>query len=141
MERKGALLLSVGEEIKITARLKDAKDWVQEVKFSPAIEGEGLRVAVASHDQKIYIYDMTGKLLSTCSRNNSYITHLDWSTDGLHLQVNDGAYELLFFETATGRQIPQAKSLRDEEWATWTCTLNMPWEAYGHQGQTVPTSM
>jgi hypothetical protein len=33
------------------------------------------------------------------------------------------AYELLFCDTTTGRQITSATELRDVKWATWTCTL------------------
>jgi hypothetical protein len=33
------------------------------------------------------------------------------------------AYELLFCDTTSGRQITNATELRDVKWATWTCTL------------------
>jgi hypothetical protein len=37
--------------------------------------------------------------------HSSYITHLDWSADSRILQSNCGAYELLYFEGATGKQV------------------------------------
>lgn len=33
------------------------------------------------------------------------------------------AYELLFCDTTTGRQITSATELRDVKWGSWTCTL------------------
>lgn len=36
------------------------------------------------------------------------------------------AYELLFCDTMTGRQITSATELRDVKWASWTCTLGWP---------------
>ena len=46
--------------------------------------------------------------LARCSGHSSYITHLDWSADSRILQSNCGAYELLYFEGATGKQVSGA---------------------------------
>lgn len=62
--------------------------------------------------------------IARCSGHSSYITHLDWSADSRIIQSNCGAYELLYFEAATGKQIRQNQ--RDAQWATWTCTLGFP---------------
>lgn len=43
--------------------------------------------------------------LARCSGHSSYITHLDWSLDGAILQSTCGAYELLYFEAGTGKQV------------------------------------
>ena len=60
-------------------------------------------------------------------KHSSYITHLDWSENSINLHSNCGAYELLFWDTATGKQIPGgATAFRDENWASWTCTLGWP---------------
>lgn len=43
--------------------------------------------------------------IARCSGHSSYITHLDFSADGRLLQSCCGAYELLYFETDTGKQV------------------------------------
>ncbi len=92
------------------------------MKFS----ADGHTLAVGAHDCKIYIYDVTGtklKLRSTFAKHNSVINHIDLSADGRFMQSNCSAYELLFCDTTTGRQITSATELRDVQWSSWTCTL------------------
>jgi microtubule-associated protein-like 6 len=106
--------------------VKDAKQWVSDVKFSPS---NGNTLAAGTHDNCIHIYALRGTSLTRIAKfsgHHSYITHIDFSRDGRILQSNCGAYELLFCEAATGRQITAASSLRDELWTTWTCTLGWP---------------
>ena len=111
----------------------NAKEWIQDVKFSP----DGATLAVGSHDNKIYLYDVAGgfALKATCGAHNSFITHFDFTADSKFIQSNCGAYELLFHDAATGAQEPSgASKLRDAAWATWTCTLGWPvqgiWPAF-----------
>jgi len=111
----------------------DAKEWIQDVKFSP----DGATLAVGSHDNKVYLYDVAGgfSLKATAGAHNSFITHFDFTADSQHIQSNCGAYELLFHEVATGKQEPGgATKLRDAEWATWTSVLGWPvqgiWPAF-----------
>lgn len=60
-------------------------------------------------------------------KHSSYITHCDVSRDSCYLQSTCGAYELLFWDLNTGKQITSgATMLRDERWATWTSTLGWP---------------
>jgi microtubule-associated protein-like 6 len=111
----------------------DSKEWIQDVKFSP----DGTKLAVSSHDNKIYVYDVTAgfSLKATCGAHNSFITHFDFSADSNFIQSNCGAYELLFHDAETGKQEPGgATKLRNTEWATWTCVLGWPvqyiWPAF-----------
>ena len=108
---------------------------IDEVKYSP----DGKLLAAGSHDNFIDIYDVTGDAVpgrSTGVRyhrlhrlkgHSSYVTHLDWSTfdpkfpDRRILQSTCGAYELLYYDGNTGRQVRHA--MRDERWDTQTCTL------------------
>ena len=85
---------------------------------------------------QIYYYNVENKYtpLPTFEKHNSYLTHFDFSADGRYAQSNDGAYELLFADIATGAHIPAASSLKDVAWSTWTCTLGWPvqgiWPAF-----------
>ena len=61
------------------------------MKYSPKED----RLAVGSHDNKIYIlkvdgdtYTLEGKLRA----HQSFITNMDWSTCGNYIQSNCGAY-------------------------------------------------
>ena len=112
-----------GVTLKKRQTIKDARDWISEVKFSP----NGQNFAVGSHDNNIYLYSARGGALQAkCKGHNSYITHIDWSDDGRWLQSNCGAYELLFWNAADGKQEKSATKLRDIAWHTWTCTLGWP---------------
>lgn len=67
------------------------------IKYSP----DESKLAVGSHDNNIYIFDVSGSTYSLSGKlvaHNSFITNLDWSRDGRFIQSNCGAYELLFFD-------------------------------------------
>ncbi len=116
-------------EVTKAAERQDAKQWISDIKFS-----SDSRILVAgAHDCKIYIYNVLQQgstvvlqLRSTFGKHNSVINHLDLSNDGRYMQSNCSAYELLFCETSTGRQITAASELKDVKWQTWTCTLGWP---------------
>lgn len=48
-----------------------------------SLNHDGSRLAVGSHDNKIYIYETTEYTLqATLAKHSSYIIAVDWSTDG-----------------------------------------------------------
>jgi len=99
-----------------------ARDWIQVIKYSP----NGDMLAVGSHDRLIYLLDTRSYSRKAVLRgHSSYITHIDFSLDSNYLQSNCGAYELLFW-TSNGNRVTSASSMRDVNWATWTCTLGWP---------------
>ncbi len=73
----------------------DAKEWIEDIEYSP----DGSKLAVASHDNNIYVYSAGSdhSLLGVCSKHNSFVTSIDWSQDGRYIRSVCGAYELLFF--------------------------------------------
>ena len=78
-------------------------------------------LAVGSHDNFIDIYEVgdSWKLRSVLRAHSSYITHIDWSLDSKYLRSNCGAYELLFWDANTGKQMAHgASELKDTKWAT-----------------------
>ncbi|KAG1660540.1 hypothetical protein FOA52_003891 [Chlamydomonas sp. UWO 241] len=99
---------------------KDAS--IDELKYSPC----GRFLAAGSHDQFIYIYDVSSgyKLRTKISGHSSTITHIDWSADSTVLMSNDQAYEILYSDPRTGQMVKENQ--RDTHWATWTCVLGFP---------------
>lgn len=48
--------------------------------------------------------------IARCSGHSSYVRHLDWSANSKVVQSSCGAYELLYFDAATGKQVGPAPS-------------------------------
>lgn len=110
--RAGATSL---DNTKIT--LEDSEEWIEAMAYSPC----GNKLAVGSHDNKIYVYDTTDsyKLLGTCSKHNSFIVSVDWSEDSKFIRSVCGAHELLFFDGDSFEQDTSGASNTVETvWAT-----------------------
>lgn len=120
---------------------KDSQQEISDIKF----DSGGNVLAAGSHDRHIYLYRMEGsnggrgvssgcnlRLLHKLRGHNSYVTHLDWSNDNRMIRSTCGAYELLFWDTGTGRQITSTSM--NESWRTHTCVLGFNvmciWPAY-----------
>eukprot|EP00752_Nemacystus_decipiens_P008508 g7598.t1 len=116
--KSGSFLVLKSENLALRHEAKDADDWIRDVNYS----ADGGRLAVASNDCKVYVYaakDGYAKL-STIASHQSFVTHVDFSSDGNYVQSADGAGALLFADAATGIQIPSAAAMKDIEWGTWT---------------------
>ncbi|KAE8294969.1 Echinoderm microtubule-associated protein-like 1 [Larimichthys crocea] len=103
----------------------DGNEIISNVKYSP----DGNFLAVASHDNFVYIYAVTdsGRKYSRvgkCTGHSSFVTHLDWSKDSQYLITNSGDYEILFWEASSGKHVTNMDTVRNQEWATSTCTLS-----------------
>ena len=86
---------------KVIHHNRHSKEWIEVIRYSP----DGQKLAVGSHDNKIYIYDTTNyTLLGTCDKHNSFIVSVDWSLDGRFIRSVCGAHELLFFDANTYHQ-------------------------------------
>jgi len=104
---------------------QDGTEPIQVARFSP----NGRLLALGSRDNIIYMYQVSENYrkfnrLGRCMGHSGSITHLDWSTDSTHIQSTSGDYELLFWNAAVCRQVANASSLRDMEWATQSCLLS-----------------
>lgn len=78
----------------IAFTLEDANEWNEVLKYSP----DGSRLAVGSHDNKIYVYDAESyELQGELKGHSSYICSFDWSEDGTYGRSVCGAYDLLFW--------------------------------------------
>lgn len=103
--------------------VKVAKAWIQCMRYSPDLAS----LAVGSHDRNIYILETRNySIRAVCRGHHSYIKQLDFNADGSKLQSVSGDYEILFWDATDGSQIKSPTSVRDEAWATWTCTLGWP---------------
>uniref|UniRef100_A0A8D0DEY9 EMAP like 2 n=2 Tax=Sander lucioperca TaxID=283035 RepID=A0A8D0DEY9_SANLU len=103
----------------------DGNEIISNVRYSP----DGNFLAVASHDNFVYIYAVTenGRKYSRvgkCTGHSSFVTHLDWSADSQYLVTNSGDYEILFWEASSGKHVTNMDTVRNQEWATSTCTLS-----------------
>ncbi|BFZ12124.1 hypothetical protein BsWGS_15165 [Bradybaena similaris] len=97
----------------------DGSEQIECIQYSP----DGSMVAIGSRDNYIYIYNVSddGRKYSKvgrCSGHSSFITHIDWSEDGLYLASNSGDYELLFWTAASCKMLTNQAVTRDIKWAT-----------------------
>lgn len=92
---------------------------------------DGSKLAVGSHDDKIYIYNTSDySLLVVLAKHSSYIMALDWSADSTYIRSNCGAYELLFWNIKTLQFDPYGgKVTKDFKWATETTKFG--WHVQG----------
>ena len=86
------------------------------MEYSP----DGSKLAVGSHDNNVYIYSTDSyTLLGKCTKNNSFITSVDWAADGSYIRTVSGSYELLFFNGNNFQQDPSgASNTTGTIWAT-----------------------
>jgi microtubule-associated protein-like 6 len=135
--------------LEILAEVRDATQWISDVKFS----ADTSTLCVAAHDCKIYIYDVTFqaevmtandslpvvgkavlKLRTTFRKHASVVNHIDISSEGRYMQSNCSAYELLFCDLTTGKQVTHSSQLKDVTWDTWTCIMGWPVQGIWQKG-------
>jgi len=118
----------------IVAKKAPMKEWIEDLKFSPADINRYL--AVSSHDNKVYVFAFPS-MNQHCvlSASSSFISHLDWSVDSKYIRTNDGNYEILFYDVLEGRQETNgAKTLQDVEWHTHTCPISWATQGIWNKG-------
>lgn len=100
----------------VTHTLQDSAEWIEAMAYSP----DGSKLAVGSHDNKVYVYDSDSySLVGTCKAHSSFIVSVDWSEDNKFIRTVCGAHELLFFDGETFEQDPSGASNTVETvWAT-----------------------
>lgn len=114
----GTLQIRAGKDklTQLVAQNKDSQEWIEAMEFSP----DGTKLAVGSHDNKIYIYSTSNYAkLGVCSKHNSFIVSVDWSVDGKFIRSVCGAHELLFFNGETyAQETSGASNTKGTTWAS-----------------------
>jgi WD40 repeat protein len=126
--------------------------WISDIKFG--LRGDECLLAAGSHDKRLYVYSVPsnydkgfneGDWMSCLkqpkfvfNKHSSAVIHFDFSTDGLYVQTNCQAAELLFCNTENGKHETSASKLADynnyiningdeeELDQSKTCTLGWP---------------
>uniref|UniRef100_A0A8C6PPY8 EMAP like 5 n=1 Tax=Nothobranchius furzeri TaxID=105023 RepID=A0A8C6PPY8_NOTFU len=101
--------------------IKDRKEAIHELKYSP----DGAHLAVGSNENSVDIYGVVQryKKVGECIGSNSFITHMDWSTESKFLQTNDGSGRRLFYRMPSGKEVTNKEELKLVQWASWTSVL------------------
>jgi microtubule-associated protein-like 1/2 len=108
--------------------LKDADEWSEVIKYSPC----GAYMAVGSHDNCIYVYDVAKGYTLYCkfNKHNSFVTALDWSSDSAYLRSVCGAYEKLYFNVKNKEfEANGITSTKDVQWASYSAKIG--WDVEG----------
>lgn len=108
--------------------LKDAEEWNEVMKYSPC----GKYLAVGSHDNHIYVYDVSNdySLYANFNKHNSFVTAFDWSADSSFIRSICGAYEKLFYNVKTKEFDSNGlQTTKDFQWAS--TTIKKGWEVEG----------
>jgi len=88
--------------------MTDSGEWIEVMHYSP----DGTMLAVGSHDNNIYIYNVDDgySLKGTLKAHSSFIVCLDWCCASEYIRSDCGAHELLFFQISTMKQDPSGRS-------------------------------
>jgi WD40 repeat protein len=107
---------------KLETRLHDSRRAVSALAWSP----DGATLAVGNVEGSIDLYDVARwTRLARCRGHSTKVTQLDWSRDAALLQSNCNAYEILYWEGRSGRQV-RSPQREYTQWDGWSCTLGWP---------------
>jgi echinoderm microtubule-associated protein-like 6 len=126
--RNGQVTVLDSKSFAIKAVRRDRKHEISEIKFDP----HSKIMAVGAQDGMIYLYSVEKRFkpLRKCKGHHSRILHIDFSEDGEFMKSVCTSYEILFFDSNTGKQVTSgASSYRDENWETYTTRLG--WHVQG----------
>lgn len=79
------------------AKARHAQEWIEAMENSP----DGMKLAVGSHDNTIYVYEtFEYDLIAKIEGHKSFIVSIDWSMDSKYIRSVCGGHELLFFKVS-----------------------------------------
>jgi microtubule-associated protein-like 6 len=122
-KKDGAFALLNSDTLEVVYEGRDARHWLRDCKYTP----EGDTFAVASQDQKIYLYDTRQNIMrAKCDKHNEAVLNIDFSDDGAYLQSDSSDYEHLYYSSADGAYFKLPSQLKNVKWDTWTCKMGWP---------------
>lgn len=114
-------------------QLNDAQEWNEVMRYSPC----ETMLAVGSHDNRVYIYDISEegeykKRFTTGEKITSFVQSLDWTADSKYIRTTSGSHEKQYFNVEEKKHAPDGISeTKDAPWATQTCRFG--WDTQGIQ--------
>jgi WD40 repeat protein len=108
--------------------IKDADEWNEVIKYSPC----GKYMAVGSHDNAVYIYNVESdySLHAKFNKHNSFVTSVDWSADSTYIRSVCGAYEKLYYNVPNKEYDSSGISnTKDMEWHSYSAKVG--WDVEG----------
>eukprot|EP00899_Mesostigma_viride_P010144 jgi/Mesvir1/19130/Mv12869-RA.1 len=120
--RNGKVVILQSTDLRPLREMHDDRETITDMKYSPS----GHRLAVASHDLSIELYDVTNDYahVGHCVGHSSAILHIDWCVASRYLQSNCQSYEILYWDSKSTKQ--SVVNHRDTKWDTYTCILGFP---------------
>eukprot|EP00051_Salpingoeca_urceolata_P007134 m.94665 g.94665 ORF g.94665 m.94665 type:complete len:1961 (-) comp15130_c0_seq1:316-6198(-) len=128
--QNGTVLICKTRGLTEVAQLDLEHGVVSDLKFSP--DGSLLAVGTSAGVVTFYNTD-TWIVAGNTEELASYVTHVDFSEDGRHVQANSGAAERVVFRVPGGQPLDDDQ-IGDIRWHTWTSVLgeqaNGIWRQY-----------
>merc|ERR1712216_461778 len=126
-KKEGAFMALQGDtQLTLIHEGRPAKKAITDVAFAP----NGRALALASADTNLYLHDCKDfDKQAVCGDHEEAVTHVDFSEDSKYVQTNCAKHELLFYDTAGGRQITTPSKLKDTSWTTQHCVYG--WQVQG----------
>lgn len=123
----GSIGLFASSNLQLLTRVRRTRRRIQCISFSP----DGALLAAGSADSLCHVFRVSrDDLQYQCklSGSASTVIHVDFSTDSSVIQTCSLAYELKFYNAATGDEV-NSSSCKDARWATFTSILG--WSVQG----------
>ncbi|CAB1096047.1 unnamed protein product [Ectocarpus sp. CCAP 1310/34] len=121
--KDGTFLIFDVYNMEILYEGRDSRSWIRACCFSP----DGKTFAVASTDNKIYIYDSKSYgLKAKAQKHNSPLVALDFSEDSNYVQSASEDNELLYHSVGDGLPFTVQAQLKHIKWSQYTCPFGWP---------------
>jgi microtubule-associated protein-like 6 len=122
-KKDGAFLVIEVSSLDVKFEGRDSRHWIRDVKYSP----DGTSFAVASMDQKIYLYETKNFVLrGKAEKHNASILFFDFSTDSQMIQSDSADHEHLNHNSNDGAHFGLPSQLKNVDWFTYTCLYGWP---------------